>query len=159
MALQKTGATDTGTLLISGYGQVILIFFCSRHQYVYTNVHCSAFKMGKGNQPLAQVQQSSGWHSQKTHSVSSDTWRRWCLNVPGPRPLSEWQRSSQVIIELQANRIQANRWCLPVPLDETHMCWRMNMKNRKKIEKEQDYVKIPNHKASCPPSRIFIAAY
>lgn len=75
---------------------------------IHTNVHCSAFKMGKGNQPLAQVQQSSVWHSQKTPSVLSDTWRRWCLNVPGPRPLSEWQRSSQVIIELQANRIQAN---------------------------------------------------
>lgn len=41
-------------LLISGYGQVILFFFCGQ-----TNIHCLAFKMGRGNLLLAQVQQSS----------------------------------------------------------------------------------------------------
>lgn len=57
-------------------------WFCSFFLFpasIHTNAHCSAFKMGKGNQPLAQVQQSSVWHSQKT----SDTWRRWCLIVLG----------------------------------------------------------------------------
>jgi len=33
-----------------------------------------------------------------------------------------------------------------------------NISNKKK-EKDHDYVKTPDHKASCPPSRIFIVAY